>query len=43
MNRCGRVYVCQMAASNVESYKLSIAVQFIALYIKDEFIYRNLT
>ncbi len=43
MNRFGRVYICQMAASNAKSYKLTIAVRFIRLYIKDEFMYRNLT
>ena len=43
MNEFGRVYVCQIAVSNVESYKLSIAIQFIPLYIKDEFMYGNLT
>ena len=43
MNRCSRVYIYQMAALNAKSYKLTIAVQFIPLYIKDEFMYRNLT
>ena len=43
MNRFSRVYICQMAASNAKSYKLTIAVRFIRLYIKDEFMYRNLT
>lgn len=43
MNKFGRVYVCQMAVLNVVSYKLSIAIRFIPLYIKDEFMYSNLT
>ena len=43
MNKFGRVYVCQMAVSNVESYKLSIMIRFIPLYIKDEFMCKNLT
>ena len=43
MNRFGRVYIRQMAASSAKSYKLTIAVRFIPLYIKDEFMYRNLT
>ena len=33
MNRFDRVYICQMAASNAKSDKLTIAVQFIPLYI----------
>ena len=43
MNKFGRVYICQMTALNTVSDKLSSAVRFIPLYIKDEFIYRNLT
>ena len=43
MNKFGCVYVCQMTVSNAVSYKLSIAMRFIRLYIKDEFMYGNLT